>query len=408
MVRGGASSVMFALLGLPAMLCSIVLLRQSTTTLPATMATRTTAAATTATTAQSLVSAKCPDSRDASGSSSGGSGSNVVVPVAAADRFVTRRSGDGWEVWDRRSVLHEDAAKLGPSPSCHWHEYKAVGRGSELPPVFMCLYPPDEDRWVSGLIRKNGRWPNCDTLTDRLLRRNRAKNETSDNDDEGAGTVFVDVGANIGACVVQILATTHARIIAFEPSPKNLFRLTSTLLNLPEEMKNRVTLFPVALGAESASATIWANPSNAGNTQVVQSSKGGGEEATKGEAVSGATVATHNIPVEGMDDLLAKDLRVDLLKMDVQGFECFVLSGMDRVLANTHQIFFEVEEELLGRFKGSPSTSSEKSCSGARLVRTIQRAGFRVNNIVDLRSHSDSDLQNITFDDQDMYGVRQS
>jgi FkbM family methyltransferase len=103
-----------------------------------------------------------------------------------------------------------------------------------------------------------------------------------------------------------VLHTTDASVIAFEPSPKNLFRLTSTLLSLPEEMKNRVTLFPVALGDRPATAAIMANPSNAGNTQVKRSDEDQGRD--------GANVETHDIPVERLDDLLSAGLNVDLLK----------------------------------------------------------------------------------------------
>jgi FkbM family methyltransferase len=342
----------------------------------------------------------------------GGSSSSSNNPV---ERFVTKRSGAGWEVWDRRSVLHEE---LGNESPCDWNEYKAAGRLAGLPPVFACVYPKGQDTWVSGLIRREGRWGNCDALTGRLVGSSKDNNNNSNKNQGGEGMVYMDVGANIGSCVLQILATTRAHVFAFEPSPKNLFRLTSTLLNLPEEMKDRVTLFPVALGSTPASVTIVADPNNAGNTQVVARQQSGGqkgapgaEAATEAEAVTGATVATHNIPVERMDDLLSKDLHVDLLKMDVQGYECFVLSGMRQVLANTRRIFFEVEEVLLGRFKGAPSSTAPASssgtpCSGSLLVRTLQRAGFRVNNVQDLSSHSDADLRGITFRDQDMYGER--
>jgi FkbM family methyltransferase len=321
--------------------------------------------------------------------------------------FVAKASGAGWEVWDRRSVLHPE---LGRESPCDWAEYHAIGRPAGLPPVFACVYPEGQDTWVSGLIRKEGQWVNCNTLTEKLLLAGRDDN----NNNKGAGLVFMDIGANIGACVLQILATTEAKVIAFEPSPRNLFRITSSLLNLPQHMKDRVTLFPVALGSEPATASLLANPTNAGNTQVVPEADA--TDRDENAAVSGATIATRNIPVERMDDLLSKDVTVDLIKMDVQGFECFVLAGMGNVLANTRAIFFEVEEEMLGRFPGGGgggggAAASETSCSGARLVRQIQRAGFRVSggnggSVQDLSSSSDANLTGVKFDDQDMYGER--
>jgi FkbM family methyltransferase len=385
-----------------------------------------------------LLSAKCFQALNAAGSagtvrggSSGGGGGSLFAvadhPTNTkstnqhnnVDHLVTKRSGKGWEVWDRESVLHEELGDKGTGSPCNWQEYKAVGRrynngvgaggksnasnptdrDSRLPPVFMCLYPRTEDRWVSGLIETKGKWGNCDTLTRRL--------KGSDRDADTKGMVYMDVGANIGSCVVQILATTDAKVVAFEPNPKNLFRLTSTLMNLPEQMKNRVTLFPVALGSEpSGSATIVSNPNNAGNTQVVQASSTSAEEL----GVAGATVATHNIPVERMDDLLSKDLKVDLLKLDVQGFECFVLAGMEAVLRNTRKIFFEVEEQLLTRFRGTDGTPGT-ACSGPLLVRAIQRSGFVVHlgpGLVaeDLTARPDAGLADVKLRNQDMFAEK--
>jgi FkbM family methyltransferase len=359
------------------------------------------------------------------------------------DPLVTKRSGKGWEVWDRKSVLHEEFGDAGAGGTpCNWQEYKAVGRryksgnevdngagakagtpadrDSRLPPVFMCLYPLEQDQFVSWQIQTQGVWGNCNTLTKRLLQGGGGGDGHGvDAAAAAAATdtrnlVYMDVGANIGACVVQILSTTDATVVAFEPNPKNLFRLTSTLMNLPEEMKSRVTLFPVALGSEpSGTATIVADPRNAGNTQVVRAAAAASATASTSpggdheKGVTGATVATHNIPVERMDDLFSKALRVDLLKLDVQGFECFVLAGMKSVLSGTRRMFFEVEEELLKRFRGHPG----RACSGAALVQTLQRSGFQVQQASgapaeNLAAMPDADLAKITFRNQDMFAER--
>lgn len=209
---------------------------------------------------------------------------------SAVDRYITKRSGVQWSVWDRKSVLHGD---LG---TCRWKEFKPAGQTQDgkdgRAPTFMCLYPRGEDIYVSANIEDRGHWPNCNDITNQLRGIKNA--------------VYMDIGANIGACVMQVLHTTDASVVAFEPSPKNLFRLTSTLLSLPEEMKNRVTLYPVALGDRPATAAIMADPKNAGNTQVKRSDEDQGRD--------GANVETHDIPVERLDDLLSSALNVDLLK----------------------------------------------------------------------------------------------
>jgi FkbM family methyltransferase len=202
------------------------------------------------------------------------------------DRFIRKNAGLDWEIWDGKSVLHDD---LGV---CNWKEFRAFGMQGGQPPGQMCLYPRGEDQYVSGAIEGNGRWSNCDDLTAQLSDMKHA--------------VYVDIGANIGSCVMQVLYTTAAHVIAFEPHPKNLFRLTSTLMNLTEAFKSRVTLFPVALGDATGSVTLMTNPTNAGNTQVQRSAGDVG--------VDGANVVTHNITVERVDDLLSHELRIDVIK----------------------------------------------------------------------------------------------
>jgi FkbM family methyltransferase len=269
--------------------------------------------------------------------------SSAAFTTGGVDRFVTKRSGPGWEVWDRRTVLgnggaavvannnnnnnSSEGAAAGAEP-CRWHEYKAVGGRlpPNAPPVFMCLYPPEIDGWVSKNIQNDGRWVSCDPLTDLLLLSNSEENEKKNNENE---LVYMDIGANIGACVIQILSTTNASVVAFEPNPNNLFRLTSTLLNLPEEMKNRVTLFPVAVGSEMASsARIVAKGDNQGNTQVMHAALS--RDVAKG--VDGADNPAGTVSVERMDDLLSKELRVDLIKYGLSCacvVSCRVASRMD-------------------------------------------------------------------------------
>jgi hypothetical protein len=93
--------------------------------------------------------------------------------------------------------------------------------------------------------------------------------------------------------------------------------------------------------------------------------------------------------------------------MDVQGFECFVVDGMRRIMKNTNTIQFEVDDELLARFVNG------KACSGSRLVRKIQDAGFNVTAsqggpVADLTKHSDEQLAKVSFPMQDMFAVRRN
>lgn len=178
----------------------------------------------------------------------------IAVPVSSSSTssaegvsaYIKKRSGGGdkarWEVWDGKAALYAES-----STPCRWAELRLPTSGQQAPePGRICLHPDGQDQFVSEEISKLGHWKNCDDLTELLHDNPRA--------------VYVDLGANIGACVMQVLFTTQASIIAFEPNPANLFRLTSTLLNFPQRLKDRVTLFPVALGDMPGTPSIVSNP----------------------------------------------------------------------------------------------------------------------------------------------------
>jgi hypothetical protein len=56
--------------------------------------------------------------------------------------------------------------------------------------------------------------------------------------------------------------------VVFEPDPRNQFCLTNTLMALPRELRERVSLFPIALGSEKGRSTINAAEGNMGNAVV--------------------------------------------------------------------------------------------------------------------------------------------
>ena len=77
----------------------------------------------------------------------------------------------------------------------------------------MCLVPHEH---ISDTIVNLGHFPDCDWLV---------KAWRSHDDPETRGErqpdTFVDAGANIGACSLEMLLRTDARVVAFEPSPVN-------------------------------------------------------------------------------------------------------------------------------------------------------------------------------------------
>jgi FkbM family methyltransferase len=252
--------------------------------------------------------------------------------------FLSKTSGPGWEMWDRSSVLFNDL-----NLTCNWNDYRPfLKRGKVASAVPFCAHPLSDDHFVSNSVVKKGRHIECDGLPVLLDQSMRAQMEGT----SGQAPIYVDIGANIGTCVMQMLLTTNATIVAFEPHPYNLFVMTSTFMKLEENLRNRIHLFPIALGAESSESTIHMASDNRGHavvSKVIRINK----KAT--------FLPPLTIRVEPLDSIIKKNTVIHLVKMDAQGFECYIFDGMQQVLLTTRAVFFELEKTVLNGFdKCSP------------------------------------------------------
>merc|ERR1719316_1225865 len=89
---------------------------------------------------------------------------------------------------------------------------------------------------VSDQVKANGTWEDCPllaalwaSLPDRSRQFGAAARR---------GKLYVDIGANIGACLLPMMARPDMKdALAFEPSPRNLFYLTNSILANPEIKK---------------------------------------------------------------------------------------------------------------------------------------------------------------------------
>ena len=149
--------------------------------------------------------------------------------------------------------------------------------------------------------------------------------------DEGAmlrklvrpGSTFVDVGANVGY-FSRLLATVAqpARIVAFEPHPElvDILRLNTWGLSPVVEVHT------CALGDSNGTVVLESAEHNYGDTRV---------------SAGGVAPASMVAPVARMDDLV--DGPVDVVKIDVQGYESEVLRGMQRIIRENPRLMLVVE-----------------------------------------------------------------
>lgn len=165
------------------------------------------------------------------------------------------------------------------------------------------------DQIISRRLRETGIWEAYETqLTLALLKE---------------GDVFVDVGANLGYFTVLAAARVgeRGRVFAFEPDPDNYTLLVNNVaLN---GLDTRVSLVQAALAEHDGQGTLFLSDHNLGDHQVFD-----------------ATGTRCSVPVSllnGSDYLAARCDGVNLLKIDTQGSEHAVMTGLLPFLTRLEQ-----------------------------------------------------------------------
>ncbi|MFI9840796.1 FkbM family methyltransferase [Nonomuraea sp. NPDC051941] len=145
----------------------------------------------------------------------------------------------------------------------------------------------------------------------------------------------LDVGANIGVytCTGAARLPEDGSLIAFEPVPENIGYLRRNVER--NDLAARVTIEPVAVGAAPGRLTVHLS----------------GEQTGKHSAAAanvGTAAGTLIMPMTSIDAYLADGGLgpPDLIKIDVEGYEGFVLRGAAESLAALPALLFEVHPEL--------------------------------------------------------------
>jgi FkbM family methyltransferase len=130
-----------------------------------------------------------------------------------------------------------------------------------------------------------------------------------------AGAVAVDAGANIGIYsqfLSRCVGSTGV-VHSFEPSPENFRRLQSATRKLAN-----VRVSQAAVGEHTGKSTLYLSDKlNVDHRTYIT-------EGDSRDAVS--------IDIVALDDYFKPGQRVDLIKMDIQGYELHALRGATRVL----------------------------------------------------------------------------
>jgi FkbM family methyltransferase len=141
------------------------------------------------------------------------------------------------------------------------------------------------------------------------------------------GMTVVDVGANIGYYLLlfQQAVGEDGTVICIEPSEENLPELHR---NIAANRRGTVLLHEVALGSEEGEIGLRSGI-NSGVVEVEQ--------------------AAHVVKIRRLDALVSE--RVDMLKIDVEGYEGQVLAGAGALLERDRPaIFLELHPHIIPRF----------------------------------------------------------
>jgi methyltransferase, FkbM family len=226
------------------------------------------------------------------------------------------RSGDGWKIVDfSGDVDNHDDDENPHGFQCEWTLFRSTS-GNE---ANMCVHPFHDI--VSNKVRQSHRWHDCDVLP-KYWHENSANNSQ----------IYVEIGGNIGTCVMEMLLSTDAPIIAFEPNPRNVFVLKETLRKMEKSYQERIVIVPVALGDEKGSNKIYAASNNMGNSVV-------GKVIKDFQTQEFSENNQFDIRIEKLEDILKPGTDIGLVKMDAQGCKYYLLSLL---LASVMILSFDV------------------------------------------------------------------
>jgi len=167
------------------------------------------------------------------------------------------------------------------------------------------------------------------------------------------GDVFVDVGANIGALSLagSSMVGETGHVYAIEAHPRTVEYLRG---NVKFNQACNVSVIHAALGDHDGRAFFSDRRSDDQNS------------------VSESGI---EVPLRMLDQVIP-DIPVRLLKIDVEGFELFVLRGAARLLQKTEMVYFESFES---HFKKFGYTTGD-------LLAYLAEAGFDTKVPMDYRS----------------------
>ncbi|MGH7087271.1 MAG: FkbM family methyltransferase [Stellaceae bacterium] len=180
------------------------------------------------------------------------------------------------------------------------------------------------------------------------------------------GSVVLDIGANFGLYTAAAASFVKdcGRLYAFEANPHTFAVLRRTLYANRLSHNPNIVAVNALVGEVSGRGTLYYSPEALGGASATDIGQWGAE---------GRSVEVERIAI---DDFLPPDLPVDLVKIDVEGHEPYVLRGMRRTIRRSPRIriFLEFFDGFLAHTTGADRFVAEIAESGLHLCEIVPGA----------------------------------
>ena len=181
-------------------------------------------------------------------------------------------------------------------------------------------------------------------------------------------SVVLDIGANFGlyTATSATFVKDHGRIYSFEANPHTFNLLRRTLYANRLTQRANVIAVNALVGNCAGRRVLHYLPHFLGGATLTDIGQWGAEKRSV------------ELDMITIDEFLPKDLAVDLVKIDVEGHEPFVVRGMQQTIRRSSniRIFVEFVEEFLTHTVDAERFIEEIELLGLRICRILP--GFRL------------------------------
>ena len=183
-------------------------------------------------------------------------------------------------------------------------------------------------------------------------------------------SVVLDIGANFGLYTATSASRIrdHGRLYSFEANPHTFDLLKRTLYANRLVHRPNITAVNALVGESAGRGTLHYLPEFLGGATMTDIGQWG--EAKRSVELDMITI----------DEFLPVGLAVDLVKIDVEGHEPFVVRGMQKTIRRSPniRIFIEFVEAFLSQTVSADQFTAEIEELGLRMCRVLPRSGLEL------------------------------